>query len=294
MTADLLIRRSRQKSLTVHWANAPVRRGVTITGMIDLTEFDFVDFGCSVGGSMKFARTAFDGGRAIGIDIDETKVERTREAGYEAVLADATDPSQFSGQARFSILSHFLEHLPSYEAVARSLETAIRISEDFVFVRQPWFDSDGELFREGLKFYWSDWHGHPMTLTSLQMYRAVRKALDAGTIARATVYGFKSVVDTDDECVIPLSAPLNSSKFDPTLHGAKVSPPLQLTAYRELVVILAKKDPKITESLLGRFPGIVTLHDELSGGQTVSGSEKQPSAEDPAAEQALTTAGATI
>ena len=256
--------------------------------MIDLREFDFVDFGCSVGGSMKFARTAFNGGTAIGIDIDESKVERTREAGYEAVLADATDPTQFTGQARFSILSHFLEHLPSYEAVARSLETAIRISEDFVFVRQPWFDSDGELFRAGLKFYWSDWHGHPMTLTSLQMYRAVRKALDAGTLARATVYGFKPVVDTDDECVIPLSAPLNSSKYDPALHGPKVSPALPLTAYRELVVILAKRDPELTETLLGRFPGIVTLHDELSGARAQVDSEKAAAGEDPAAEQALT------
>jgi hypothetical protein len=262
--------------------------------MIDLTDFDFVDFGCSVGGSMKFARAAFDGGKAIGIDIDESKVERTRGAGYEAVLADATDPTQFSGQARFSILSHFLEHLPSYEAVVRSLDTAIRISEDFVFVRQPWFDSDGELFRAGLKFYWSDWHGHPMTLTSLQMYRAVRKSLEAGTIARATLYGFKPVVDTDDECVIPLSAPLNSSKYDLSLHGPKASPPSKLIAYRELVVILAKKDPQITERLLGRFPGIVTLHDELSAGEPVSGGAKASAEEDPAAEQALIAANARV
>lgn len=254
--------------------------------MIDLSEFDFVDFGCSTGGSMKFAQKAFNGGRAIGIDINPAKVEGTKAAGYEAVLADATDPQQFHGYVRFSILSHFLEHLPSYDTVTRSLETAIRISEEFVFVRQPWFDNDGELFRHGLKFYWSDWHGHPMTLTSLQMYRAVRKALDSGSIARATIYGFNPVLDTDDECVIPLSAPLNSSKYDPDKHGPKVSPPLELTAYRELVMILTKSDPQITATLLSRFPGIVMIHDEM-GGQSAAAPERSAPAEDAAAEHAL-------
>ncbi|HET6941607.1 MAG TPA: methyltransferase domain-containing protein [Sphingomicrobium sp.] len=256
--------------------------------MIDLSEFDFVDFGCSVGGSMKFAERAFAGGRAVGIDIDPSKVERTRAAGYEAVLADATDPHQFRGQARFSILSHFLEHLPNYEAVARSVETAIAISRDFVFVRQPWFDTDGELFRHGLKFYWSDWSGHPMPLTSLQMHRAIRKALDSGRIARATIYGFTPVVDTDDECVIPVSAPLNSSKYDPALHEPKINPAMKLDAFRELVVVLAKRDQQLTETLLGRFPGIVTLHDELSEGGSPPSQEQSADVEDPAAQQALT------
>jgi hypothetical protein len=257
--------------------------------MIDLSPYDFVDFGCSLGGSIKFAQVAFAGGTGIGIDIDEKKVERTREAGYEAVLADATDPRQFAGHARFSVLSHFLEHLPSYETVVRSMDTAIRISDEFVFVRQPWFDSDGELLRDGLKFYWSDWHGHPMTLTSLQMYRTVRKALEAGSIARATIYGFKAVSDTDDECIIPLSAPLNSSKYDPEIHAAKPSPPIPITAYRELVVILAKKDPEITETLLRRFPGIVTLFDERSGEAEAAAAEPAET-DDAAAEQALSSA----
>lgn len=252
---------------------------------IELSNYDFVDFGCSTGGSIKFAQAAFNGGAAVGIDIDPAKVEKTRAAGYDAVLADATDPQQFDGQVRFSILSHFLEHLPSYDMVVKSLETAIRISEDFVFVRQPWFDCDGDLFRNGLKLYWSDWHGHPMTLTSLQMFRAVRRALESGLAARATIYGYKPIVDTDDECVIPLNAPLNSSKYDPEIHGPKIQPPLPLDAYRELVLIVAKTDPTITPTLLSRFPGIAMIHDQTgAGGLEVA----HPSiVEDAAADHAL-------
>lgn len=229
---------------------------------INLSKYDFVDFGCSVGGSMLFAQKAFDGGDAIGIDIDPAKVKKTQEAGYDAVLADATDPSQFVGRARFSMLSHFLEHLPDYQTVTKALRTAICISNDFVFIRQPWFDSDGELLQHGLKLYWSDWHGHPMTLTSLQMYRALRTYLESGRIARVTMFGHRPVLSSDDECVLPLSAPIDSSKYDAELHGPKPAVPIEFTAYTELVAVLAIRDPDITETLLGRFKTAVPIYDE--------------------------------
>ena len=255
--------------------------------LIDLTPYDFVDFGCSVGGSMAFAQKAFQGGRPVGIDIDEKKVARTKEAGFDAVLADATRPEQFEGRVRFSILSHFLEHLPDYETVTRAMRTAVRISEEFVFIRQPWFDSDGELFRRGLKFYWSDWHGHPMTLTSLQMYRIVRDQMASGRVARATIYGNTPVVDTDDESVVPLSTPTDSGKFNPEMHCSKLSPPIPLKAFKELVVILALQDTELTESLLGRLPRAEMLYDERAGDVPAASASPPAEVEDTAAEQAV-------
>lgn len=254
---------------------------------IDLTPYDFVDFGCSVGGSMAFAQKAFDGKTPVGIDIDPKKVAKTKDAGFDAVLADATKPEQFEGQVRFSILSHFLEHLPDYETVSRAIRTAAHISRDFVFIRQPWFDADGELFRHGLKFYWSDWHGHPMTLTTLQMYRIIRQHLGNGDIVRATIFGNTPVVDTDDECVVPLTVPMDTGKYDPDAHGPKVSPPIDLDAFKEIVVVLAKRDPDITGTLLGRFPRIRMLHDERAGESAPAPQEPAKEVEDAAAEQAV-------
>ena len=254
---------------------------------IDLSPYDFVDFGCSVGGSMAFAQKAFNGGVPVGIDIDPKKVARTREAGFHAVLADATAPEQFRSNVRFSILSHFLEHLPDYDTVTKAIRTAVRISDDFVFIRQPWFDSDGDLFRNGLKFYWSDWHGHPMTLTSLQMYRIARDHLASGKIVRASIYGNTPVADTDDECVVPLSVPMDTGKYDAQAHGPKISPPIQLNAYKELVVVLAIRDAEITETLLGRFPRITLLHDERRGDARALPANAAATEDDPAAEQAV-------
>ena len=236
---------------------------------------------------MAFAKKAFGGSCPLGIDINPEKVARTKAAGFEAVLADATRPAQFVGQVRFSILSHFLEHLPDYKTVARALRTAIQISDEFVFIRQPWFDSDGELFRRGLKFYWSDWHGHPMTLTSLQMYRVIRDHLSRGNIARATIYGNTPVMNTDDECVVPLSASMDTGKYDPEAHGPKVSPPIELAAFKELIVILAKRDPEITGTLLARFPSIQMLHDERTGESKAVAKELPRQFKDAAAEQAV-------
>ena len=230
--------------------------------MIDLRPYDFADFGCSTGGSMDFAAKVFDGGRAVGIDINPVKVERSRAAGHDAVVADATNPKQFKGTVRFSMLSHFLEHLPDYATVVRAIKTAVAISEEFVFIKQPWFDSDGELFQHGLKFYWSDWHGHPMPLTSLQMYRCVRRFLAQGKVVRAAIFGNRSVTSSDSEFVIPLAAPMDSGQYDPEIHGPKPAVEFQLPAYKELVTVLIKKDADQLETLLGRFPMAVPLFDE--------------------------------
>lgn len=236
---------------------------------------------------MAFAQKAFRGGRPLGIDIDPKKVERTKDAGFDAILADATIPEQFKGQARFSMLSHFLEHLPDYETVNRALKTAIRISREFVFIRQPWFDADGKLFKDGLKFYWSDWHGHPMTLTSLQMYRAVRPHLARGEIARATIFGNNPVVDTDNECIVPLGAPTDTGKYDPEAHGPKPAPAIELDAYKELVVVLAKTNPDITGTLLWRFPRISMIHDKRAGESSLNSFQSTGEVEDTAAGQAV-------
>ena len=230
--------------------------------MIDLSPYDFADFGCSVGGSMALAAKIFDGGPAIGIDINPAKVEQTRAAGHHAVVADATRPKLFKGTVRFSMLSHFLEHLPDYKTVARAIRTAVTISDEFVFIRQPWFDSDGELFRHGLKFYWSDWHGHPMTMTSLQMYRCVRKHLESGTLARATILGHQPISGSDSDCVLPLSAPLDSKSYDAAVHGPKASVEFAVPAYKELVAVLIKRDANQLDTLLTRFPTAVPLFDE--------------------------------
>jgi SAM-dependent methyltransferase len=229
--------------------------------MIGLSDFDFVDFGCSTGGSIDFAKKKLGGLRGVGIDIDPKKVESTRSRGVDAILADATDKDQFDGKVRFSILSHFLEHLPSQTIVTKALNTAVHVSRRFVFVRQPWFDSDGDLLAQGLKFYWSDWSGHSMPLTSLQMYVPLAAMLSRGTIARFGLFGYKRISHSSDSRLIPLGGPVNASHYDSALHGPKAEFDLRDNVYAELVTIIARSDGTMLDKVLSKFTDMHKLYD---------------------------------
>ena len=52
-------------------------------------DYDFLDFGCSKGGSMEFAQATF-GGRGLGLDIDPAKVAASKAAGFDAAVQDVS------------------------------------------------------------------------------------------------------------------------------------------------------------------------------------------------------------
>jgi hypothetical protein len=64
---------------------------------VDLKGFDFVDFGCSAGGSIVWAARKFGGRRGLGVDINPGKV-------------------------RFATMIDFLEHLPTLVGPSRAYE----------------------------------------------------------------------------------------------------------------------------------------------------------------------------
>jgi SAM-dependent methyltransferase len=64
----------------------------SLDGLVRLSgaSFDFIDLGCSRGGSVKHCVRRFGAERGLGVDLDEGKVQDARAAGVEAVRADAT------------------------------------------------------------------------------------------------------------------------------------------------------------------------------------------------------------
>ncbi len=88
------------------------------------------------------------------------------EAGYDCAQGDATNLDFPPDSVRFAVMSHFLEHLPDLSMVKDAIKSAARVASDFLFIRGPYFDSDEYLRSFGLKFTWSDWHGHTCHLTT--------------------------------------------------------------------------------------------------------------------------------
>lgn len=182
--------------------------------------FDFLDFGCSRGGSIGLAMRLFDAKRGLGIDIAENKVKEARSAGYDAIVCDIKElPSR--PLVRFCVMSHFLEHVPSRTDVVAYLKKAIAISREFIFIRQPYFDADGFLFQRGLKLYWSDWHGHTNTMSTLDFYSILMPMLKAGTIGNFSIHVSGPIHSSDYPAVHPIRSPRDQHEYDPAKHPEK-------------------------------------------------------------------------
>ena len=122
-------------------------------------KYDFVDLGCSKGGSIRHCVERFDVGRGLGVDLDPAKVERTREAGFDALVADAAE-LRLDGQVSFVSMLDFCEHLPNLEVVREVIAAAANSARDFLYIKHPSFEGQQQVEAMGLRQYWWDWHGH--------------------------------------------------------------------------------------------------------------------------------------
>lgn len=207
---------------------------------------DFIDFGCSNGSSMKYAKALFGAQKGVGIDIDPAKVAKARELGLEAIEADASALQLPKGSVSFCIMSHFLEHLPGLRTAQKCVASACRVSRDFVYIRHPWFDSDFELLKLGYKFYWSDWSGHTASIGAAQLdylFRRVR-ATDW------TIFGIKPVTDLNSPWIIPLDAPINSLETP----NNRESRPLPFEAYHETGALIRTGSEEAYHAALAKLP----------------------------------------
>ncbi len=237
----------------------------TIDDYISANDVEFIDFGASKGGSIDYAAKIFgrDSKKGIGIDISPDKVATMTAAGYRAFTADVLQ-LRLTHPVRFVIMSHFLEHLGGYPMAQKALLSAAELSREFFFVQQPYFDMDGYLLERGLKFFWSDWHGHTYAMHSLEFYRILRDLLRQGEIDRFALY-LSTPVPFDDTMLIPLEAPKDQHHYDPKLHGEKpaVTLPEQPGLYKELRVLATKNAEADFDALEKRFSWDKKIYDSF-------------------------------
>jgi SAM-dependent methyltransferase len=182
--------------------------------------FDFIDFGCSKGGSLAFAKKRFGGVRGLGIDIAQSKVDSTRKTGLDAICYNIHDiPDE--KLVRFVIMSHFLEHVPAPSDVKAFLRKACVISKEFVYIQQPYFDADGNLFKRGLKLFWSDWTGHPNRMTSLELWLLLRDLQREGLPISYSIHAYKPIVDSADPSIHSLGSPIDQHAYVVGQHPDK-------------------------------------------------------------------------
>ncbi|MGB6167913.1 MAG: methyltransferase domain-containing protein [Geitlerinemataceae cyanobacterium] len=200
----------------------------------EISRFDFCDFGCSNGSSIEFGMNVLKGRQGFGIDIDSKKVEATKSKGYEAIHSDFCNLNLPDKCVNFTILSHVLEHLPNLEIAQKSIENSVRISKNFVFIRGPYFDADDYLKSLGLKFYWSDWSGHPLHFT----VQSMRQCLDQLNLENYEIYGRNIVENSHNLAIHPLFSPRNQQKWNPEKHDRKEFFKFDRSIYQEFSCII--------------------------------------------------------
>ena len=188
---------------------------------LDEGDFDFIDFGCGIGGSMSLATELFDGKKGLGLDISKNKIQNAKKSGYEAECIDILNLPLMPKYCRFVMISHFLEHLTSLKDSQVMLRNAIALARDFVYVQQPYFDADGMLFKDGYKLYWSDWHGHPNRMTSLEFHYILMRFLREKLITRFVIYADKKIKRASHSAIHPVSSPINQNVYDSQIHPLK-------------------------------------------------------------------------
>jgi SAM-dependent methyltransferase len=213
-------------------------------------DYDFLDFGCSKGGSLLLGKELFGGRRGLGLDIDAAKVAAARCAGHDAVLADVTNLNLAPGAVSFVLMMHFLEHLPGYEAARQAIESATRIARDFVFIRHPWFDSDGALFDLGLKFYWSDWRGHPNRFGKLDFFKVLARAR---RVHRWLLLGYEPVMDTLSRDLVDLEGPADSQATSQSAISDRPRQIIGVPTYRQIAGLVQINPAFDVEPLLAKL-----------------------------------------
>lgn len=198
--------------------------------------FDFIDFGCSQGGSIRACEKLF-GGKGLGIDLDAKKVRAARKSGLMAVEMSFDDFSD-STSCRFVSMCDFLEHLPDFATAERAVRQAASIAEEFIYIRHPSFEDEPYLRALGLKQYWHDWSGHP---SHLMLSDLVAWLSDAGFgCLQLEFYG--PILDSSDSSIVPASAPTNSHAYDDDLHEPKPFVKFSRTLFRQIRILAHRSE----------------------------------------------------
>ena len=225
---------------------------------------DFFDFGCGAGVRLEFGQRVLGGKEGLGIDVSPKKIAQAREAGWRAMLFDI-DKIPDHKLVRFTLLSHFLEHVADLAAVRRYIQKACRVSTQFVLIKQPYFDADGHLLKHGLKTFWSDWHGHPNMMSTMSLYQILRDLRAAGHLARFSIHARERILSSADPRIHPLQSPIDQHQYDPARHPSK--PPeiaFDVPVYYETVAFITMAGVDHREPF-HRFRVDLTIFDEPPG-----------------------------
>lgn len=195
---------------------------------VDLTAYDFLDFGAGAGNSLLRCKRLF-GGRGLGIEINTTKIEEAQKLGREIVYGDILALPDAECVSYVS-MDNFLEHLPDADTAQRMVKVAGRVASDFIYIVHPSFEDEAYLRALGFKQYWQDWTGHPTHLLLSELVTMLRQ----GGARHLEIDYSGEAWDSSDPSILPDSAPKDQHHYERSKHGPKQVVPFAKPVYRQI------------------------------------------------------------
>lgn len=201
---------------------------------VDWSRYDFVDFGCSKGGSLKFAKKRFAAQNGLGVDVDALKIEQALARGFDVVEGDL-HALRGKRKVRFVSMVQFLEHLPELAAVERVVAKAAQLAKDFLYINHPSFDDEHFLLSQGVRIFYHHWAGHTCHVRSDQFFEIFERL----GLLQYHVRPIKPILDSSHPAILPASAPMDQHEYDPSQHGAKPRLGFPYPVYQHLEFFVA-------------------------------------------------------
>jgi hypothetical protein len=203
--------------------------------MLDVSKYDFIDFGSGFGGCIAFAKQKLGGRKALGFEKHAGRCNDLRAKGYSCVNADVTKLALPKNSVSFVTMSHVLEHLHSKEEVEKTIKLAVDTAKDFVFIEGPSFDFDEYLNKFNLKFSWRDGHGHA---TKVTVSDVITYTAELPIVGYTLLVEHPLIMNSLSKDIHPIDSPPSVHDYNPKKHSPKeyinFNPPI----YRSFIIFL--------------------------------------------------------
>lgn len=196
-----------------------------------MTKWTVVDLGTKLGGALDVYRgkghklyyfPRADPKQCLGIDRQDRYKKDVEKKGYSFRTADLLDEKFAYPAAQVYLAFDFLEHLPSIELAQLVLIKMIEASEAGVWLRCPSFENDPRLSEAGVRFAWTNWHGHPAHFKIEHAMEAVGQLRqERGYKLKTKVVENQKTTTTFADSIVPLSAPVDTRKYSSDLGPKK-------------------------------------------------------------------------
>lgn len=168
--------------------------------------------------------------KCIGFERPECEKYRkdVEKKGFNFEIANlATDEAIANLPAgKIYLAWHFLEHLPNKEWSEKLVNVSLTKSTVMSWFRLPSFEQDditgeGVLRKLGLRFTWTNWHGHSSHWLVQDCVNAIRSwEIKQERKFSLTIRPAGYIKNTADKRVVPIDTPVDVNAYEPK-HGYK-------------------------------------------------------------------------